>query len=51
MSLLHNRTHLDYGLILALICMALALLVAKYLRQQPSVQFPSAIVSGVEESK
>jgi hypothetical protein len=41
----------DYGLALALICMALALVVAKYSRQQPSVQFPSAVASGVEESK
>jgi len=41
----------DYGLVLALICMALALVVAKYSRQQPSVQFPSAVASAVEESK
>jgi hypothetical protein len=42
---------LSYGLVLALICMALALVVAKYSRQQPSVQFPSAAANGVEESK
>jgi hypothetical protein len=41
----------DYSLVLALICMALALVVAKYSRQQSSVQFPSAVASGVEESK
>jgi len=41
----------DYGLVLALICMALALVVAKYSRQQPSVQFSSAVASGVEETK
>jgi hypothetical protein len=51
MSLLHNRTHSEYGLVLALICMALALVVAKYLRQQSSVEFPSAVASGVEEGK
>jgi hypothetical protein len=51
MSLLHNRTHPEYGLVLALICMALALVVAKYLRQQSSVEFPSAVASGVEEGK
>jgi hypothetical protein len=51
MSLLHDRTTPpEYGLVLALICMALALIVAKYSRQQPSVQFPS-VVSGAEESK
>jgi hypothetical protein len=31
--------------------MALALVIAKYSRQQPSVEFPSAIASGVEEGK
>jgi hypothetical protein len=41
----------DYGLVLALICMALAPVVAKYSRQQPSVQFSSAAANGVEESK
>jgi hypothetical protein len=51
MSLLHNRTHHEYGVVLALICMALALVVAKYSRQQASVEFPSAIASGVEEGK
>ena len=51
MSLLHNRTHHEYGIVLALICMALALVVAKYSRQQASVEFPSAIASGVEEGK
>jgi hypothetical protein len=51
MSLLHNRTHPEYGVVFALICMALALVVAKYCRQQPSVEFPSAIAGGVEEGK
>jgi|AmaraimetFIIA100_FD_contig_31_37862725_length_380_multi_5_in_0_out_0_1 hypothetical protein len=51
MSLLHNRTHPQYGLILALVCMALALVVAKCLRQQPSVEFPSAVASGIEKVK
>jgi len=51
MSLLHNRTHPEYGLVLALICIALALVVAKYSRQHPSVEFPSAAASGVEEGK
>jgi hypothetical protein len=51
MSLLHNRMHHEYGVVLALICMALALVVAKYCRQQTSVDVPSAIASGVEESK
>ena len=37
--------------VLALICMALALVVAKYSRQQASVELPSAIASGVEEGK
>ena len=44
-----NRT--DYGLVVALICMALALVAAKYSRQQSSVEFPSAIASGLEEGK
>lgn len=51
MSLLHNRAHPEYGVVLALICMALALVVAKYSRQQASVEFSSAVVSGVEEGK
>jgi hypothetical protein len=51
MSLLHNHTHRDYGLVLALICMVLALVVVKYSRQQPSAQFPSAVANGGEESK
>jgi hypothetical protein len=51
MSLLHNRTHPEYGVVLALICMALALVLAKYSRQQASVELPSAIASGVEEGK
>jgi hypothetical protein len=50
MSLLHDRTTPpEYGLVLALICMALALIVAKYSRQQPSVQFPS-VVSGARRA-
>jgi hypothetical protein len=51
MSLLHNRTHPEYGVVIALICMALALVLAKYSRQQASVDVPSAIANGVEESK
>jgi len=51
MSLTKKAEPKHYGLVLALICMALALVVAKYSRQQPSVQFPSAVASGVEESK
>ena len=51
MSLLHNRKHPEYGLFFALICMALALVVAKYSRQQPSVEFPSAVASGGAERK
>jgi hypothetical protein len=51
MSLLHNHTHPEYGVVLALICMALALVLAKYSRQRASVDVPSAIASGVEESK
>ena len=39
------------GLVLALICMALALVLAKYSRQQASVQFPSSVASGVDENK
>ena len=47
-----NRKLPDYGLVLALICMALALVLAKYSRQQPSMEFPSAVGSGlVEEGK
>jgi hypothetical protein len=41
----------DYSVVLALICVALALLIAKYSRQQPSVQFPLTVASSVEESK
>ena len=41
----------DYGLVLALICMALALVLAKYSRQQPSVEFSSTVVGGAEEGK
>jgi hypothetical protein len=37
--------------ILSLFCMALALVVAKYSRQQASVEFSSAIASGGEEGK
>ena len=51
MSLLHNRTHPEYGLVLALICMALALVVTKYSRHQPSVEFPLAVASRGEEGK
>jgi hypothetical protein len=51
MSLLHNRTHPEYGLVLALICMALALVVAKCLRQQPSVEFHSPVVSSADASE
>ena len=51
MSLLHNRTHPEYGVVLALVCMALALVVAKYSRQQPPVKFPSPIANGVEDGK
>jgi hypothetical protein len=51
MSLLHKRTHPEYGLVVALICMALALVVAKYWRQQSSAELSSAVVSGVEEGK
>jgi hypothetical protein len=44
-----KRTHPEYGLVVALICMAPALLVAKHWRQQSSAEFSSAVVSGVEE--
>jgi len=36
-----NRKHPKYGLVIALICMALALLVAKYSRQQLLVELSS----------
>jgi hypothetical protein len=44
-KLIANMTNTAF---LALICMALALAVAKYFRHQPSVEVPSAVASGVE---
>ena len=38
-----NRKRPEYGLVVALICMALALVLAKYSRQQPLVQFHSSV--------
>jgi hypothetical protein len=43
-----HRKHPEYGLIVALICMALALVLAKYSRQQPLVEFHSSILSSVD---
>jgi hypothetical protein len=44
-----NRKHPEYGLVVGLICMALALVIAKYSRQQLLVEFQSSISNGAEE--
>jgi hypothetical protein len=38
-----QRKFCEYGLLLAVICMALALVLAKYSRQQPLVQYHSSV--------
>jgi hypothetical protein len=62
MSLLHQtntyqgsnekagRKHSGYGLVVALICMALALVFAKYSRQQPLVELHSSVLDSVDPS-
>jgi hypothetical protein len=40
----------DYGLVLGLICIALALVLAKYSRKQPPVEFHSPVVSSAHAS-
>ena len=45
-----NRRHPKYGLVIALICMALALVIAKYSRQQLLVQF-SSIPAGTDAAQ
>ena len=46
-----NRKRPEFGLVVALICMALALVIAKYSRQQVLVEFHSSISNGAEESE
>jgi hypothetical protein len=43
-----QRKHPEYGLVLAFICMALALVLAKYSRQQPLVEFHSSVLNSVD---
>jgi hypothetical protein len=43
-----HRKRLEFGLILALISMALALVLAKYFRQQPLVEFHSPVLNSVD---
>ena len=43
-----NRKHPEYGLVVALICVALALVIAKYSRQQLLVEFHSSTIDGAE---
>ena len=42
------RKHPEYGLILALICMALALVLAKHSRQQALVEFHSSVLNSAD---
>lgn len=53
MSLTKKADHKlpDYGLVLGLVCIALALVVAKYSRHQPSVEFHSPVVSSADASE
>ena len=46
-----NRKRPEYGLVVALICMALALVIAKYSRQQLLVEFRSSISNGADEAE
>jgi hypothetical protein len=46
-----DRRRTEFGLVVALICMALALVIAKYSRQQVLVEFHSSISNGAEESE
>jgi hypothetical protein len=46
-----NRNRPEYGLVVALICMALALVIAKYSRQQLLADSQPSISNGVEEAK
>ena len=43
-----KRKRAEYGLVVALICMALALVIAKYSRQQLLVEFHSSGLDGAE---
>lgn len=43
-----NRKRPEYGLVIALICMALALVIAKYSRQQLLVELQSSGLDGAE---
>lgn len=42
------RKHPEYGLIFALICMALALVFAKHSRQQTLVEFHSSVLDSAD---
>ena len=46
-----DRKRTEFGLIVALICMALALVIAKYARQQVLVEFHSSISNGAEDTE
>jgi cell division protein FtsL len=46
-----NRKRPEFGLVVALICMALALVIAKYSRQQLLVEFRSSISNGADEAQ
>jgi hypothetical protein len=46
-----NRKHPEYGLVVALICMALALVIAKYSRQQLLVEFHSSDLNGADRAQ
>jgi hypothetical protein len=46
-----NRKHPEYGLVVALICMALALVIAKYSRQQLLVEFRLSTINGAEDAE